>query len=174
MRGKDKCRILREIRRKIADENDIVLLTEECRFKGECRGTCPKCESELQYLERQLEHRRRIGKAVTVSAISVGLLTSAAGCQSIGQPEGDYIPGAPDETATVETAGSLVSEPETTEPTSFSPEDNINQEVYGPPPDDIYELEGDVAYLPEETEYTPEDNVEAPVYGPPTITEDVQ
>ena len=55
MNGKEKCRILREIRKQIALENDIRLVTEECTFKGECRGTCPKCESEVRYLEQQLE-----------------------------------------------------------------------------------------------------------------------
>ena len=51
MRGKKKCRLLREIRQRIAQENDIPLVTEECEYKGDCRGTCPKCESELRYLE---------------------------------------------------------------------------------------------------------------------------
>ena len=35
MSGKKKCKILREIRQKIADENDIPFVTEECRFKGQ-------------------------------------------------------------------------------------------------------------------------------------------
>ena len=47
MLGKKKCRILKEIRQKIADENDIPYVTHECKFQGECKGTCPRCESEL-------------------------------------------------------------------------------------------------------------------------------
>ena len=54
MLGKEKCRILKEIRQRIADENDIPWVTQECTHKGSCRGTCPKCESELRELERQL------------------------------------------------------------------------------------------------------------------------
>ena len=57
MLGKQKCRILKEIRQKIADENDIPYVTRECSFQGECRGTCPRCESELRYLEKELEKR---------------------------------------------------------------------------------------------------------------------
>ena len=57
MRGKQKCRILKDIRRRIAEENDIPFVTRECGFQGECRGTCPRCESELRYLEQQLERR---------------------------------------------------------------------------------------------------------------------
>ena len=48
MLGKKKCRILKEIRQKIADENDIPYVTHECKFQGECEGTCPRCESELK------------------------------------------------------------------------------------------------------------------------------
>ena len=44
MLGKQKCRILKEIRQRIADENDIPYVTRECSFQGNCRGTCPKCD----------------------------------------------------------------------------------------------------------------------------------
>lgn len=80
MRGKDKCRMLREIRRQIAEQNDIEFVTEECRFKGECRGTCPKCESELKYLEEQLEHRKSIGKRIAVAGIAAGTAIAMSGC----------------------------------------------------------------------------------------------
>ena len=53
-RGKEICRMLKEIRRRIAKENDIEFITSECRHKGSCAGTCPKCEAELAYLEGQL------------------------------------------------------------------------------------------------------------------------
>ena len=45
MRGKEVCRTLKEIRAGIARQNDIPWETEECGFKGECRGTCPRCEA---------------------------------------------------------------------------------------------------------------------------------
>ena len=50
MKGKNKCKILKEIRQKIADENDIPYVTRECTYRGDCKGTCPKCEAELLYL----------------------------------------------------------------------------------------------------------------------------
>ncbi len=80
MNGKSKCRILKEIRRQIAAENDIVYVTSECRHKGDCSGTCPKCEAELRYLEEQLHLRRRAGKAVAVAGIAVTILITASGC----------------------------------------------------------------------------------------------
>lgn len=79
MTGKQKCKILKQIRRQIAEENDINLLVEECTHKGKCRGTCPKCEWEVRVLERELEKRRQSGKKVALAGISAGfLLTSCS------------------------------------------------------------------------------------------------
>ena len=77
-RGKETCRILKEIRRQIADANDIEYITSECRFQGDCLGTCPKCEAEVQYLEQQLSARHAAGKAIALAGISAGLLFSSA------------------------------------------------------------------------------------------------
>ena len=78
MLGKEKCRILKQIRQRIADENDIPYVTRECGFQGECRGTCPRCESELRYLERQLALRASLGKRVAVAALCAVRLCPAA------------------------------------------------------------------------------------------------
>ena len=76
-KGKQTCKILKEIRKQIAAENDIQLVIEECTYKGDCLGTCPKCEAEVRYLERELEKRQRLGKAAMVAGLSVGLLSSS-------------------------------------------------------------------------------------------------
>lgn len=80
MKGKNKCKILKEIRQRIADENDIPYVTRECSYQGECKGTCPKCEAELRYLEQELEKRRRLGKSVAVAAVAAGLSLSLSAC----------------------------------------------------------------------------------------------
>ena len=82
MLGKQKCRILKQIRQKIADENDIPFVTRECSFQGECRGTCPRCESELRYLEKQLALRASMGKRVAVAALCASVGLGVAGCTS--------------------------------------------------------------------------------------------
>ena len=87
-RGKQTCRILKEIRRQIAEANDIVFATSECRYKGDCLGTCPKCEAEVRYLERQLRARSLAGKAVAVAGISAGLVLMA-GCGGSSAPPPD-------------------------------------------------------------------------------------
>lgn len=75
-RGKSTCRALKEIRRQIAEANDIKYVVEECKYQGNCRGTCPKCEAEVRYLESELSKRRRLGKAVVVAGISMSVLTT--------------------------------------------------------------------------------------------------
>ena len=73
-KGKQTCKILKEIRKQIAAENDINLVIEECTYHGDCLGTCPKCEAEVRYLERELERRQRMGKVAVVAGLSVGLM----------------------------------------------------------------------------------------------------
>ncbi len=96
MLGKAKCKILKEIRQRIADENDIPYVTRECTYQGSCSGTCPKCESELQYLERELEKRRRLGKGVAVTALCTGIVIGTAACAE-NDPFSQQLAGAPAE-----------------------------------------------------------------------------
>ena len=67
----------KEIRRQIAKANDIEFVTAECKHKGDCAGTCPKCESEVRYLEEQLERRRRLGHVARVAGLAIGLAAVA-------------------------------------------------------------------------------------------------
>lgn len=82
MTGKEKCRMLKEIRAQIAAQNDISFVTEECTHKGQCKGTCPKCESEVRYLEEQLDKRRSARKKVALAGVSAGLVLSLTGCSA--------------------------------------------------------------------------------------------
>ncbi len=47
MTGKELCNLLRQIRRKIAETNEIEYLSADCHNEEECLGTCPKCDAEL-------------------------------------------------------------------------------------------------------------------------------
>ncbi len=80
MKGKEICKALKEIRRQIAWENDIPYVVSQCTYQGECRGTCPKCESELRCLERELAIRQGLGKAVAVAGISVSVCSALTAC----------------------------------------------------------------------------------------------
>ena len=98
-KGKQTCKILKEIRKQIAAENDIELVTSECTHKGDCAGTCPKCEAEVRYLERELEKRQRLGKAAVIAGLAMGTMLTATSCDKIlPRPlEGD-VPYIPDST----------------------------------------------------------------------------
>ena len=78
-RGKTTCKVLKEVRRKIADANGIPLQERECTHTGDCAGTCPYCESEVRYLERELSKRKSLGKAVAVAGIALSAVTMV-GC----------------------------------------------------------------------------------------------
>lgn len=84
-RGKSTCRILKEIRRQIAEANDISYITSECQYQGDCAGTCPHCEEEVRYLEQQLERRHRAGKAISLLGISAGVISSMTACGNTGK-----------------------------------------------------------------------------------------
>jgi len=78
-RGKKICGELKKIRRRIADENGIKLDIPECTFEGECRGTCPRCEWEVKYLEKTLFERLKLGKIATISGLALGLSACGGG-----------------------------------------------------------------------------------------------
>ena len=81
VKGKSTCKTLKAIRRQIAEANDIKYEPRECHYEGPCLGTCPACEAEVRYLERQLGLRRQLGRAVSLIGVSAGLL---AACTSAG------------------------------------------------------------------------------------------
>ena len=76
--GKKICEHLKVVRKQIADANDIPYEMTECTHQGPCAGTCPKCESELRYIENQLTLRRAAGKAVSLVGLSLGISTAFA------------------------------------------------------------------------------------------------
>ncbi|MBR5655546.1 MAG: energy transducer TonB [Prevotella sp.] len=77
-KGKSTCKTLKDIRKRIAQANDIVYEPHECRYEGPCLGTCPACEAEVRYLENQLSRRRMLGRAISLLGVSAGFLTACA------------------------------------------------------------------------------------------------
>lgn len=85
--GKKVCAVLKQVRKQIADANGIPYEVTECQHQGNCKGTCPKCESELRYIENQLSLRRAAGMAVSIVGLSLGVAVTFASC-SAPQPAG--------------------------------------------------------------------------------------
>ena len=142
MKGKDKCKILKELRSEIAKNNDIEYVVSECKHQGECRGTCPKCEAEVAYLERELEKRRALGKKVAIAGVSVGIAATFSACTPM-----DVVYAIADPIANIFDSGKDLGG----EPTPVFPED-LDGDVEAPDPEP--ELSGEVE------EYVPEDDNE--------------
>ena len=83
-KGRRTCEILKDVRKRVARENDIPLTERDCTFEGECRGTCPFCEAEVRYLEQELQRRISLGKVVTVAGIAVSSMVMN-GCENQNQ-----------------------------------------------------------------------------------------
>ena len=130
-RGKAVCKALKSVRKRIAEANEIDYQPRECHHEGECAGTCPACEAEVRYLERQLNLRRLAGKAVVIAGLSM-CLTAVTGCASKRHHSVGIVP-APNNTV-----GKVAKCDSTTTPT-----DTIDTEKY--------RLEGDVIYVPTES-----------------------
>ena len=72
-KGKSTCKLLKDIRQQIADANGISYQPKECHHKGDCAGTCPACEEEIRYLERELRARKGNGFSMKVAGIAAGI-----------------------------------------------------------------------------------------------------
>ena len=73
VKGKSTCKLLKDIRQQIADANGISYQPKECHYEGECAGTCPACEEEIRYLERELKARKGNGFGMKVAGIAAGI-----------------------------------------------------------------------------------------------------
>ena len=80
-KGKSTCETLKSIRKQIADANEIPYEPVVCTHKGDCMGTCPACESEMRYIENQLNIRKMAGKAVKIVGLATVMTLTA--CNSI-------------------------------------------------------------------------------------------
>ena len=72
-KGRSTCKLLKSIRQQIADANGISYRPKECQHKGDCAGTCPACEEEIRYLERELKARKGNGFGMQVAGIAAGI-----------------------------------------------------------------------------------------------------
>ena len=93
-RGKHICNTLKSIRLDIARANGITYAPRECHHVGDCAGTCPACESEMRYLEREIARRHNLGKTALVAGVSMGLMSfSATSCNQLSKADNDVLQG---------------------------------------------------------------------------------
>ena len=53
--GRKICDFLKSIRQLAATKNNISYTPTDCSYEGECIGTCPKCEKELEFLTNRIK-----------------------------------------------------------------------------------------------------------------------
>lgn len=68
-KGKRICQALKELRKRIAEANDIPFEIEECSHVGDCPGTCPKCEADVRYLLECIDKREQEDKPVRIEGL---------------------------------------------------------------------------------------------------------
>lgn len=115
--GKKVCNELKAVRKQIADANGIEYTPNVCNHKGDCPGTCPACEEEMRYLERELNLRRMLGKAVVVAGLGIAVATTCSSCiqtqGNIGPVERDSIIEPPEIAGYINLPDSLCTYPNT-------------------------------------------------------------
>ena len=80
--GKSVCNTLKQIRLDVARANGIDYVPAPCNHKGDCAGTCPACEREVEYLEKEIARRHSLGKAVLIVGIGLTSLTAVGSTSS--------------------------------------------------------------------------------------------
>lgn len=81
MNHKEKCKVMKKMRKDIADQIGLDLHQTECTYKGECRGTCPRCAAEEKKLNKAL-----LSGSFALAGLAVSSIT-LTGC---GSNSGDY------------------------------------------------------------------------------------
>ena len=64
MTHQEKQELLRDLRRALAQLNDIPVLSSEEACAPNCDGSCPVCAAELRWLETELNRRAAEGKPI--------------------------------------------------------------------------------------------------------------
>ena len=149
--GKYICNTLKKIRLDIARANDIEYAPTECHHEGECAGTCPACESEMRYIEREIARKRSHGRAALIAGVSMGVMgLTATSCHSHRQVT---------EIDTSDLMGDVVVSERIDVPKPGQ-DQQPREEVFGRPPEPMPVFPGGDAalmkYIQEHIQYPPE------------------
>lgn len=165
---KEKCKELKQIRARIAEDLGIDLKQSECTYEGYCSGTCPKCKSEemklnLAIMKQQLESED-MKRKVAAAGLTAAAALSLSGCNIATPPilEGDVqmietyerTEGVAPAPETQVEGGMIYVEPE--ESTEICPTPDTNEIegklVIEESTEEVQILEGDVLYIEESSE----------------------
>lgn len=130
MTGKEKCNLLRQIRREIAEANGIIYLTKECDYKGDdCPGTCPICDAEVRYLDYQLNLMASHGKPISVAGISLNTYRNTVSTAEEIHPDWITPPPTTGQMAVPETGGFLPNNEPLGPGIMAAPDPNLKKDI---------------------------------------------
>lgn len=185
---KEKCRELKKIRAKMAEDLGVELHQRECTYEGYCSGTCPKCMQEELILNAAIRKKQMEESNLRRRVTAAGLTTAAAVCLSGCNVDSYQIDGdmqyIPEETVEALEGDMAYVDTEELEGAIAAPETeavegemetlpctNETEETEEATTPTLIELEGDVAYIPtEEWELAGE----VPIYEEPGEMEPIE
>ena len=92
MTGKEKCEMLKAIRKNIAEMNGIEYYPEQCDHEGNCPGFCPRCDMEASYLMKELRKKEAAGFPIRIDTESLAQFESLSS-EPIEEDDDDCIVG---------------------------------------------------------------------------------
>ena len=92
MTGKEKCELLKSIRKNIAEMNGIEYYPEQCDHEGHCPGFCPRCDMEASYLMKELRKKEAAGFPIRIDTESLAQFESLSS-EPIEEDDEDCIAG---------------------------------------------------------------------------------
>ena len=94
MTNQEKRELLRDLRRNLAELNDITALSSTRPCAEDCAGTCSSCEAELRWLETELNRRAAQGKPIRLcgctTAVPVAEVVTPIASQPSSSPSGRF------------------------------------------------------------------------------------
>lgn len=123
MTGKEKCELLKAIRKNIAEMNGIEYFPEQCDHEGNCPGFCPRCDMEASYLMKELRKKEAAGSPIRIDTESLGVFETLVST-SIDDHEEEILMGLP---APPELDGDII--PEHTMGIMPAPDDYLQGDV---------------------------------------------
>ena len=73
---KEKCLILRQVRKEIAESNGIVYLSTVCTTTEDCTGNCPIIEAEIRYLDAEINRKIARGERFSLAGLTLRCTTN--------------------------------------------------------------------------------------------------
>lgn len=80
MTGKEKCTILKSIRVRLAEVNNIQFIPHLCDNIGDCKGTCSVCDAESQWLLSTMKEMEKRGYPIIYSLLDANKFQSEKVC----------------------------------------------------------------------------------------------